>query len=81
MHCIYDNTNFNLQAVIEDLTNVPSVPCENCHEMIAISLLRNHGLNCNGGSSLVVECIVKDEPDNVDMPSDSDTKVDNLAMF
>ena len=78
---MYDNTNFNLQAIIEDLTNVPSVPCENSHEMIAISLLRNHGLNCNGGSSLVVECIVKDELDNVDMPSDSDTKVDNLAMF
>lgn len=39
----------------EDLKNAPSVTCENCGEMIAISLLRNHRQNCMGGPSSLDE--------------------------
>ena len=42
------------------LVNAPSVTCENCGEMIAMSLLQNHRQNCIGGPSSLSKA-VKDE--------------------
>ena len=44
----------------EDIVNAPSVTCENCGEIIAISLLQNHRQNYMGGPSSLSE-VVKDE--------------------
>ena len=62
-----------------DLTNVPSVTCDNCSSSIAISLLRNHSVNCNGGTSTLE---VDESPSPTNNTQDHDVaNLDNEVKY